>query len=105
MTKKFLYIALLAVAAGTMTSCNEMLDKEPLDKITVNPAFWSKTANVDAQVNRFYEQFLGYGNGTGSGQFYLQTLTLLKFVLNVDVSTMDLKILSNGTLNGIVRLK
>ena len=41
MTKKFLYIALLAVAAGTMTSCNEMLDKEPLDKITVNPAFWS----------------------------------------------------------------
>lgn len=74
MTKKFLYIALLAVAAGTMTSCNEMLDKEPLDKITVNPAFWSKTANVDAQVNRFYEQFLGYGNGTGSGQFYFQTL-------------------------------
>ena len=56
MTKKFLYIALLAVAAGTMTSCNEMLDKEPLDKITVNPVFWSKTANVDAQVNRFYEQ-------------------------------------------------
>ena len=33
------------------------------------------------------------------------SLILLKLVLNVDVSTMDLKILSNGTLNGIVRLK
>ena len=32
-------------------------------------------------------------------------LILLKLVPNVDVSTMDLKILSNGTLNGIVRLK
>lgn len=75
MTKKFLYIALLAVAAGSLSSCNEMLDKEPLDKIIVNPAYWSKTANVDAQVNRFYEQFLGYGNGTGSGQFYFSTLS------------------------------
>lgn len=75
MIKKALYIGFLALAAGSFVSCNETFDKEPLDKFVVGTEYWSKTANVDAQLNTFYEQFIGYGNGGTNSQFYFSFLS------------------------------
>lgn len=59
-----------------MVSCNDTFDKEPLDSIIVNAEYWSNPANVQSQLNRFYEQFKGYGNGASTnGTFYFNALS------------------------------
>ena len=58
----------------TLVSCNDLLDKEPLDQQTNNPAYWNIESNVQSQVNKFYEDFIGYGTGS-DGNFYFNTLT------------------------------
>lgn len=58
----------------TLVSCNDLLDKDPLDKQTNNPAYWSTESNVQGQVNKFYESFVGYGTGT-DGLFYFKSLS------------------------------
>ena len=58
-----------------MTSCDDFLDKSPLDAFTNTPAYWSNTSNLDNQCNTFYNNFLGYGNGDHRGWFYFKTLS------------------------------
>ncbi|MEG2402517.1 MAG: RagB/SusD family nutrient uptake outer membrane protein [Muribaculaceae bacterium] len=73
MKKYILYSSILAIAAS-MASCNDALDKDPLDRFINNPAYWSNPGNVDGQCNAFYEEFLAYGNAGGGGLYYFKTL-------------------------------
>jgi hypothetical protein len=70
--KKLSYI-LMILSVVCLASCSKVLDKAPLDSFT-DANFWSSEANVQAYANRFYEEFTGYGNGSGSGDFYFPTL-------------------------------
>ena len=76
MKKKLLYGA-LAMVAMAFTGCNDFLDENryPLDAQTNNAEFWNTASNVDGQVYAFYNNFIGYGNGTGSGWSYFKTLS------------------------------
>ena len=73
MMKKLFILSTVALAA--LTSCNDLLDKSPLDTFTNTPAYWSNTSNVENQCNTFYNQYLGYGNAGGGGWFYFKTLS------------------------------
>lgn len=75
--KKIILIGALAVAAMSLTGCDDFLNdnRYPLSSQTVNSEFWSNTENVDNQINTFYNDFSGYGNGSGSGTFYWSTLS------------------------------
>lgn len=55
-----------------LTSCNDMLDKDPYT--FTNDNFWQRESNVECYANRFYNDFTGYGNGGGSGIFYYPSL-------------------------------
>lgn len=71
--KKIKYIlCLLSLAA--LNSCDSILDKGPLDAFT-NDNFWTGEGNVAGYANTFYEQFLGYGNAGGEGDFYYRSLS------------------------------
>ncbi len=70
---KLIASALMAMSIVGLSGCNDLLDKEPLDKFT-NQNFWTSTTNVQTFANYFYNEFSGYGNGGGSGVFYFQTL-------------------------------
>lgn len=70
---KLYIIGALALSMG-FASCSDMLDKEPLDKITSTEAYWAADDNVQTQCNRMYENFLGYGNGDTYGTFYFDAL-------------------------------
>ena len=76
MKKIFIY-GVMALAAVSMASCNDFLEdnRYPLDAQTNNPEFWNNSSNVDGQINTFYNNFTGYGNGGGSGLFYFKTLS------------------------------
>jgi hypothetical protein len=54
--------------------CDSVLDKGPLDSFT-NDNFWTNASNVEGYANTFYNQFTGYGNGSGTGLFYFKTLS------------------------------
>lgn len=60
-----------------MTSCDDFLDKNryPLTVEVSNPDYWRNAANVQLQVDRMYNTYTGYGNGTGYGWFYFKTLS------------------------------
>ncbi|MCE5205833.1 MAG: RagB/SusD family nutrient uptake outer membrane protein [Porphyromonadaceae bacterium] len=66
-----IYITATIVA---LTSCNDFLDKGPLDTFT-NDNFWTNESNVTGYANTFYQDFLGYGNAGGTGLFYFRTLS------------------------------
>lgn len=70
--KKLLILSSVALAGFALTGCNDFLDdnRYPMSSQVVNPEFWSNTVNVENQINPFYEDFSGYGNATGSGDFY-----------------------------------
>lgn len=67
-------IGLCLLSLSTLTSCDSMLDKDPLDKFT-NNNFWTSGNNVEGYANTFYNEFTGYGNSGGSGLFYFKTLS------------------------------
>ena len=46
MKKLFIYGTMALMA---LTSCNDFLDKAPLDAFTNTPAYWSNTSNLDNQ--------------------------------------------------------
>ncbi len=58
-----------------LTSCNDLLDKSPLDAFTNTAAYWSNTSNLDNQCNTFYNNYSGYGNSGSGGWFYFKTLS------------------------------
>ncbi len=64
----------IALSVLLLTACNGFLDKEPLDTFT-NNNFWTSENNVTGYAYAFYDDFLGYGNGGGSGLFYFRTLS------------------------------
>lgn len=72
-----------------LTSCDKVLDKKPLTQFT-NDNFWTSEANVEIYANYFYNEWTGYGNGSGQGVFYYQTLndnqvgrSFAQFTINV----------------------
>lgn len=71
MKKNLIYIA---AAIFAFSSCDDFLDKGPLDTFT-NDNFWTNESNVTGYANTFYQEFLGYGNAGGSGLFYFRTLS------------------------------
>ncbi|MDD4778052.1 MAG: RagB/SusD family nutrient uptake outer membrane protein [Fermentimonas sp.] len=68
---RIIYILSLAFLLG---SCNDFLEKGPLDTFT-NENFWTSESNVEGYANTFYQDFLGYGNAGGTGLFYFRTLS------------------------------
>ncbi|HBG79560.1 RagB/SusD family nutrient uptake outer membrane protein [Proteiniphilum sp. UBA1028] len=72
MKKKNIIYIVAAILA--FSSCNDFLDKSPLDTFT-NDNFWTNESNVTGYANTFYQDFLGYGNAGGSGLFYFRTLS------------------------------
>ena len=56
MKKLFIYGTMALMA---LTSCNDFLDKAPLDAFTNTPAYWSNTSNLDNQCNTFYNNYSG----------------------------------------------
>ncbi|MGI6793580.1 RagB/SusD family nutrient uptake outer membrane protein [Bacteroides sp. KG68] len=72
MKKSFIYGTLALIS---LTSCNDLLDKEPLDTFSNTPEYWSNTDNLDNQCNTFLNNYSGYGNGSGGGWFYFKTLS------------------------------
>lgn len=73
MKKKYIY-GIVAVSASLM-SCNDFLDKEPLDRFTDSPAYWSNRDNVENQCNKLYQNYSGYGNRGGGGWYYFKSLS------------------------------
>lgn len=72
--KKYSIIALAAVALLS-ASCDDMLDKSPRDRFTNSSDFWNVESQVESYSNTFYENFVGYGTGTGYGWFYFKSLS------------------------------
>ncbi len=75
--KKQIFFGLIAGAVA-LSSCDDFLDdnRYPLDKQTDNPAYWTSTQNLQAQINTLYGNFLGYGNGASwVNDFYYQSLS------------------------------
>ncbi|MDE6486379.1 MAG: RagB/SusD family nutrient uptake outer membrane protein [Muribaculaceae bacterium] len=76
--KKHIILGLIAGSAVALSSCNDFLDdnRYPLDKQTDNPAYWTSSQNVQAQINTLYGNFTGYGNGASwVNDFYYQSLS------------------------------
>lgn len=76
--KKSIIYGLLAIAATSLTGCNDFLNDNrwPLDTQSDNPEFWNSEVNVQGQINNLYNYFYGYGNGAGrNGTFYFESLS------------------------------
>lgn len=65
------------VGAMSLASCDDFLNDNrfPLSQQTANSSFWNNAVNVQNQINYFYEDYSGYGNGSGSGTFYWSWLS------------------------------
>lgn len=77
MKAKYIF-GLLAVAGSmALVSCDDFINdnRYPLSKQTVNPEYWSNPENVQTQINVYYEDWSGYGKGSGSGSFYWSWLS------------------------------
>lgn len=75
--KKLNILVAMGIGAAVLTGCDDFLNdnRYPLSQQVSSPAFWSNPNNVQGQINRFYEQFSGYGNGSGGGRFYFSYLS------------------------------
>ena len=65
---------ILSLMAGMVlfTSC-DLLNNDPYDSFTKDNFFTSE-ANVEMYANAFYAEWTGYGNNSGTGNFYFQWL-------------------------------
>lgn len=55
------------------SGCSDFLDRQPIDKFT-NDEYWTSEGNVRTYAWNLYNEFLGYGNGTGTtSEFYFQS--------------------------------
>lgn len=75
--KKYIFAATLGLLAASLTGCDDFLNdnRYPESLQTASPEFWNNAANVQGQINYFYQTFTGYGNSSGSGEFYFPTLS------------------------------
>lgn len=75
--KKHIIFGLLAGVVA-LSSCDDFLDdnRYPTDDQTNNPDYWTSKVNLQAQVNKLYDNFTGYGSG-GSwvNDFYYRSLS------------------------------
>ena len=98
--KKISNLIVLILSVAVMASCEKVLDKEPLTDFT-NANFWTSEKNVEMFANYFYNEWVGYGNGTSTnGVFYWQTLNDNQISSGFQdwySRTVDA---SNGTWNG-----
>lgn len=98
--KKISNLIVLILSVAVMASCEKVLDKEPLTDFT-NSNFWTSEKNVEMFANYFYNEWVGYGNGTSTnGVFYWQTLNDNQISSGFQdwySRTVDA---SNGTWNG-----
>lgn len=63
----------LCTALMILSSCSDFLNKEPLDTFN-DDTYWTSESNLRIYVWRFYDDFLGYGNKTGTtAEFYFQS--------------------------------
>ena len=67
-------ILFAGAALCLLTGCNDMLDKNPRDTFTNNRLFWSNTNAVESYTNKFYDNYVGYSQGNGTGWFYFKSL-------------------------------
>ncbi len=76
MKRIYLYGVIAALGAASV-SCDDFINENrlPLSQQVADPTFWNSEVNLTNQVNYFYECFLGYGNGSGYGDFYFVTAT------------------------------
>ena len=58
-----------------LASCDSMLDKNPRDTFSNNPEFWNNAEQVASYSNGFYENYVGYSNGSTYGWFYFKSLS------------------------------
>ena len=58
-----------------LSSCNDMLEKSPLDRFENDPEFWNNAGNIEGLTNSFYNEFTAYGNNGGYGMFYFKTIS------------------------------
>ena len=75
--KNIIKIAAVALVGLSFTSCDDFLNdnRYPLSTQTNSSVFWNSPDNVQNEINYFYNDFLGYGNGTGTGNFYFKWTT------------------------------
>lgn len=66
-------IALLLISGLMFTSCSDLLDTDPYDQFT-KTNFFTSEKNVQLFINYTYNEFSGYGNGGGYGDFYFNVL-------------------------------
>ena len=65
----------LGAALISLSSCDDMLTKNERTKFELGPEFWSNTNQVASYSNVLYENYVGYGQGGGSGWFYFKSLS------------------------------
>ena len=75
--KKLFILGTVLLAGVALTGCDDFLEdnRYPGHLQIDNPQYWSNPENVQAQITGFYEDFLGYGNGSGYGAFYFTWTT------------------------------
>lgn len=70
---KFIYITALCGTLFFTSGCEDFLDKGPLTEFT-DENYWTSESNVRTFTWQFYNEFMGYGNGTGTtADFYFQS--------------------------------
>lgn len=77
MKKTNILVTLGVGAAIALTGCDDFLNdnRDPMSQQVASTAFWSIPSNVQGEINRFYEEFSGYGNGSAGGRFYFSYLS------------------------------
>jgi hypothetical protein len=75
--KKIYLMGMVALVGASLTSCDDFLNdnRYPLSQQTANAEYWSNTVNVENQCNTLYNNYSGYGNGSGTGEFYFKSLS------------------------------
>lgn len=72
--KKISSIITLVILTFGFTSCNNYLDRTPLDKNS-DATNWTSEASLETYAWSLYENFSGYGNGWTRGQYLSTGLT------------------------------
>lgn len=96
--KRISNICLMFSLVLLFASCEKVLDKKPLTQFT-NDNFWTSEANVEIYANYFYNEWTGYGNGSGQGVFYYQTLNDNQVGRSFSTFTVNVPA-SDGTWSG-----
>jgi hypothetical protein len=68
MIMKKIHIIVLAILAMTLVSCQDYLNRVPLDANS-DATNWSNEASLSTFANMLYETFDGYGSGWSRGQY------------------------------------